>query len=154
VSGDKFVPHVIEPAYGVDRILYTLLEHAYRVKDGYVTLSLKGTVAPIKVGVFPLMARDGLDEIALQLHDSLVGGGIAAYYDDSGSIGRRYARMDEVGTPCCVTVDYETKEDGRVTLRDRDSAEQIRIKLDDVAGAVRRMIEGRTLQSLAGEHVK
>jgi glycyl-tRNA synthetase len=154
VSGDKFVPHVIEPAYGVDRILYTLLEHAYRVKDGYVTLSLKGTVAPIKVGVFPLMARDGLDEIALQLHDSLVGGGIAAYYDDSGSIGRRYARMDEVGTPCCVTVDYGTKEDGRVTLRDRDSAEQIRIKLDDVAGAVRRMIEGRTLQSLAGEHVK
>jgi glycyl-tRNA synthetase len=154
VSGDKFVPHVIEPAYGVDRILYTLIEHAYRAKDGYVTLSLKGLVAPFKVGVFPLMARDGLDEIALRLYDSFVGDGIAAYYDDSGSIGRRYARMDEVGTPCCVTVDYETKEDGCVTVRDRDSADQIRIKLDDVTCVVRRMMEGCSFQSLAGEQTR
>ncbi len=149
ISGDKFVPHVIEPAYGVDRILYTLLEHAYRVRDDYVTLSLKGLVAPVKVGVFPLMARDGLDDIARRLYDSLVGEGLAAYYDDSGSIGRRYARMDEVGTPCCVTVDYETKEDGQVTIRDRDSADQVRVKLDDVICAVRNMIEGRSPQSPA-----
>ena len=149
ISGDKFVPHVIEPAYGVDRILYTLLEHAYRVRDDYVTLSLKGLVAPVKVGVFPLMARDGLDDIARRLYDSFVGEGLAAYYDDSGSIGRRYARMDEVGTPCCVTVDYETKEDGQVTIRDRDSADQVRVKLDDVICAVRNMIEGRSPQSPA-----
>ncbi|MCJ2512769.1 MAG: glycine--tRNA ligase, partial [Candidatus Thermoplasmatota archaeon] len=149
ISGDKFVPHVIEPSYGVDRILYTLLEHAYRVRDDYVTLSLKGLVAPVKVGVFPLMARDGLDDIARRLYDSLVAEGVAAYYDDSGSIGRRYARMDEVGTPCCVTVDYETKEDGQVTIRDRDSADQVRVKLDDVICAVRNMIEGRSPQSLA-----
>lgn len=149
ISGDKFVPHVIEPAYGVDRILYTLLEHAYRVRDDYVTLSLKGLVAPVKVGVFPLMARDGLDDIARRLYDSFVAEGLAAYYDDSGSIGRRYARMDEVGTPCCVTVDYETKEDGHVTIRDRDSADQVRVKLDDVICAVRNMIEGRSPQSPA-----
>ncbi|MCJ2532951.1 MAG: glycine--tRNA ligase [Candidatus Thermoplasmatota archaeon] len=149
ISGDKFVPHVIEPSYGVDRMLYTLLEHAYRVRDDYVTLSLKGLVAPVKVGVFPLMARDGLDDIARRLYDSLVAEGMAAYYDDSGSIGRRYARMDEVGTPCCVTVDYETKEDGQVTIRDRDSADQVRVKLDDVICAVRNMIEGRSPQSLA-----
>ncbi|HUU07310.1 MAG TPA: glycine--tRNA ligase [Thermoplasmata archaeon] len=149
ISGDKFVPHVIEPAYGVDRILYTLLEHAYRIRDDHVTLSLKGLVAPVKVGVFPLMARDGLDDIARRLYDSFVGEGVAAYYDDSGSIGRRYARMDEVGTPCCVTVDYETKEDGKVTIRDRDSADQVRVKLDDVICAVRNMIEDRSMQSLA-----
>jgi glycyl-tRNA synthetase len=149
ISGDKFVPHVIEPAYGVDRILYTLLEHAYRVRDDYVTLSLKGLVAPVKVGVFPLMARDGLDDIARRLYDSFVAEGLAAYYDDSGSIGRRYARMDEVGTPCCVTVDYETKEDGQVTIRDRDSADQVRVKLGDVICAVRNMIEGRSPQSPA-----
>jgi glycyl-tRNA synthetase len=149
ISGDKFVPHVIEPAYGVDRILYTLLEHAYRVRDDYVTLSLKGLVAPVKVGVFPLMARDGLDDIAHRLYDSFVAEGLAAYYDDSGSIGRRYARMDEVGTPCCVTVDYETKEDGQVTIRDRDSADQVRVKLGDVICAVRNMIEGRSPQSPA-----
>lgn len=148
-SGDKFVPHVIEPAYGVDRIIYTLLEHAYRVRDDHVTLSLRGLVAPIKVGVFPLMARDGLDDIARRLYDSLVGEGVVAYYDDSGSIGRRYARMDEVGTPCCLTVDYDTKDDGKVTIRDRDSAEQVRVKLDDVICAVRNMIEGRSPQSLA-----
>jgi len=149
ISGDKFVPHVIEPAYGVDRILYTLLEHAYRIRDDHVTLSLKGLVAPVKVGVFPLMARDGLDDIARRLYDSFMGEGVAAYYDDSGSIGRRYARMDEVGTPCCVTVDYETKEDGKVTIRDRDSADQVRVKLDDVICAVRNMIEDRSMQSLA-----
>jgi glycyl-tRNA synthetase len=150
VSGEKFVPHVIEPAYGVDRIIYTIIEHGYRRKDEYVTLSLNGLVAPIKVGVFPLMARDGLDEIALKLHASLVGEGMAAFYDDSGSIGRRYARMDEVGTPCCVTVDYDTKEDGTVTIRDRDSAEQVRVKLDNVTSAVRSLVEGHPLGSLAG----
>jgi glycyl-tRNA synthetase len=150
ISGDKFVPHVIEPAYGVDRILYTLLEHAYRKKEDYVTLSLKGIVAPIKVGVFPLMARDGLDDIAVKLHESLVGEGIAALYDDSGSIGRRYARMDEVGTPCCVTVDYDSKEDGTVTVRDRDTAGQVRVKLENVTQAVRKLVDGCPLESLAG----
>jgi glycyl-tRNA synthetase len=152
-TGDKFIPHVIEPAYGVDRIVYTLLEHAYRSKDDYVTLSLKGLVAPVKVGVFPLMARDGLDEIAMKLHGTLVGEGIAAVYDDSGSIGRRYARMDEIGTPCCVTVDYDTKEDATVTIRDRDSAGQIRIGLDRVPEAVRRLVEGCPLESLADEQM-
>ena len=150
VTGEKFVPHVIEPAYGVDRIVYTLLEHAYRNKEGYVSLSLKGLVAPVKVGVFPLMARDGLDEIAMKLHGTLVSEGLAASYDDSGSIGRRYARMDEVGTPCCVTVDYDTKEDGTVTIRDRDTAEQVRIALERVPEAVRKLVEGCPLDSLAG----
>jgi glycyl-tRNA synthetase len=136
IAGDKFVPHVIEPAYGVDRILYCVLEHAYRKEGDYVTLSMKGFMAPVKAGVFPLMARDGLDDIALEVRDSLVAAGLAAYYDDAGSIGRRYARMDEVGTPCCVTIDYQTKEDGTVTLRDRDTKEQVRIESGRVAAAV------------------
>ena len=141
-SGVKLVPHVIEPSYGVDRILYAVLEHAYREVDGYVTLSLKGMVAPIKVGVVPLMPRDGLDEIALVLYNSLVAEGIAAHYDESGSIGRRYARMDEVGSPCCVTVDYQTVEDGTVTLRDRDTKEQVRVNQSEIADAIRRAVGG------------
>ena len=141
-TGDKFVPHVIEPSYGVDRILYALLEHAARLEDDYVTLSLKGLVAPIKAGVFPLMAKDGLDTLALELYETLTENGIAAYYDESGSIGRRYARMDEVGTPCCITVDYQTVEDGTVTVRDRDTKEQVRIGKDGVTDAVRRAVEG------------
>lgn len=151
LSGRKVVPHVIEPSYGVDRILFAVLEHAYSKddeRDGYVILRLRPLVAPIKVGVFPLMPRDGLDELARQIHEALVSKGIESYYDDSGSIGRRYARMDEVGTPCCVTVDYETKSDGTVTLRDRDTAEQVRIRAEDVPEAVKAIVAGRPFASL------
>jgi glycyl-tRNA synthetase len=150
VSGRKIVPHVIEPSYGVDRILYAVLEHAYTRKDDRVVLRLKGSVAPIKAGVFPLMAKDGLDSVALELDASLSEAGIASYYDDSGSIGRRYARMDEVGTPCCVTVDYDTKSDGTVTIRERDTAEQVRVRKELVPNAVEDLLEGRALGSLSG----
>lgn len=150
VSGRKLVPHVIEPSYGVDRILYAVLDHSYQKKDDDVTLRLKGLVAPIKAGVFPLMPKDGLDEIALQVHESLSRAGLPSYYDDTGSIGRRYARMDEIGTPCCVTIDYDTKSDGTVTLRDRDSAEQVRVAKADVPNAVGSLVLGAKLKSVSG----
>jgi len=137
VNGVRVVPHVIEPSHGLDRILYSCLEHAYAERDGYVTLRLRPAVAPIKVGVFPLMAKDGMEEVAKALDLALREEGIATYYDDSGSIGRRYARMDEVGTPWCVTVDYDTLEKGDVTIRDRDTAEQARVPADDVVAWVK-----------------
>jgi glycyl-tRNA synthetase len=149
VSGRKLVPHVIEPSYGVDRILFSILDHAYTQKDDYVTLKLKGLVAPIKAGVFPLMARDGLDEIAGAIFKELSKAGLAAYYDDSGSIGRRYARMDEIGTPCCITVDYDSKEDGKVTIRDRDTAKQLRIEVSKVPRAVEALLSGGGLDSVS-----
>ncbi len=153
VSGEKVVPHVIEPSHGLDRIFYTILEHAYRRDDDYTVLSLRPEVAPIKVGVFPLMTRDGLDTKARELFSTLNDAGIDAYYDDSGSIGKRYARMDEVGTPWCVTVDYETLEDDRglkdtVTIRDRDSSEQRRIPIDDIIDVVQKLIKGVDFASL------
>ncbi len=148
VSGRKLVPHVIEPSYGVDRILFSVLDHAYSVKDDYVTMRLKGLVAPIKAGVFPLMAKDGLDEIAMRICEDLVKAGLTAYYDDSGSIGRRYARMDEIGTPCCITVDYESKDDGKVTIRERDTAEQQRVEIGESAKAVERLLSGGDLRRL------
>ena len=151
VSGRKLVPHVIEPSYGLDRILFSVLDHAYSKKeDDYIVLRLKALAAPIKVGVFPLMPRDGLDTIATEIFDSLTMRGYTAYYDDSGSIGRRYARMDEVGTPCCITVDYDTKTDGAVTVRDRDSTEQVRIKMENVAEAVAAIVSGAPFSSLKG----
>jgi glycyl-tRNA synthetase len=149
VSGRKLVPHVIEPSYGVDRILFTILDHAYAKKDDYVTLRLKGLVAPIKAGVFPLMARDGLDEIAGRICDQLTKAGMAAYYDDSGSIGRRYARMDEIGTPCCITVDYDSKQDGKVTIRERDTAKQLRVDIAKVPRAVEVLVSGGDLESVS-----
>ncbi|HDP97540.1 MAG TPA: glycine--tRNA ligase [Euryarchaeota archaeon] len=130
VSGRKFVPHVIEPSYGLDRILYALLDHAYGSKEDYVRLRLSGKASPVKLGVFPLVGKDGLDTLALEIHRRISSLGVACYYDDSGSIGRRYARMDEIGTPFCVTLDYDTLKDDTVTLRDRDTAEQIRVKID------------------------
>jgi len=95
------------------------------------------------------MPRDGLDEIAMRIHGDVSAAGLPAYYDDSGSIGRRYARMDEIGTPCCVTVDYDSKTDGTVTLRERDTTEQIRIKKEDVAKAVEAIVAGSHLHDLS-----
>lgn len=148
VSGRKLVPHVIEPSYGVDRILYAVLDHSYAKKDDYAVLRLKGIVAPIKAGVFPLMPKDGLDSIALELCEELTSNGIAAYYDDSGSIGRRYARMDEVGTLCCLTVDFESKNDGAVTLRDRDTSEQVRISRSKAIQAVSALVSGSSFEDV------
>jgi len=144
VSGRKLVPHVIEPSYGVDRILYAVLDHAYTKKDDYVTLKLSPSVAPVKAGVFPLMPKDGLDKVAEEIYGNLTSSGITAYYDDSGSIGRRYARMDEIGTPCCITVDFDTMKDGEVTLRDRDSSEQVRIERTGVVSAVEAVVSGKS----------
>lgn len=139
VSGVKVVPHVIEPSYGVDRILYAILDHAYHKEGDYVRLKLSGRISPVKVGIFPLVSKDGLDSVAMELYENLSDMGINCHYDDAGSIGRRYARMDEIGTPFCVTIDYDTMSDGTVTVRDRDSSEQVRIKKEDVVAMASRI---------------
>jgi len=148
VSGRKIVPHVIEPSYGLDRILYALLDHAYHVQDDYVRLALSGRVAPIKLGIFPLVSKDGLDDIAKEICDQLSSTGVACYYDDSGSIGRRYARMDEIGTPFCITVDYETLKDTSVTIRDRDTTDQVRVMRDGLSKLADRISKNLTLEEL------
>ena len=148
IAGDRVIPHVIEPSHGLDRIFYSVLEHAYDHddKEDYTVLHLAPVVAPIKVGVFPLMEKDGLDDVAKQIYDDIHRSNAEAYYDGSGTIGKRYARMDEIGTPWCITVDYETVEDGpnrgTVTIRDRDSKEQKRIKIDDVKNIIDRLLSG------------
>ncbi len=143
VAGERIVPHVIEPSHGLDRIIYTILEHAVVTdEDDYTVLKLKPNVAPTKVGVFPLMAKDDLDTKAKVIDEKLRLSGIDSFYDDSGSIGRRYARMDEIGTPWCITVDYQTLEDSTVTIRDRDTNEQIRIPSKKVASIVNLLLCG------------
>ncbi|UCD14512.1 MAG: glycine--tRNA ligase, partial [Thermoplasmatales archaeon] len=132
-TGEKFVPHVIEPSYGIDRVVYFLLEHNYadikKKGEEYRILKLTPQMAPIKVGVFPLIGDQKLVDIANEIDKNLRGAGITSYYDDSGTIGRRYARMDEIGTPFCVTIDHETLKDSTVTVRDRDTTKQERIHL-------------------------
>ena len=147
VFGEDVMPHVIEPSYGIDRICYMVLEHAYSedVADGETrtVMRFKNGVAPVQVAVLPLMARDGMDEIARKLVLDLQAEGIQTEYDDAGAIGRRYRRQDEIGTPFCITVDYDTKEDGTVTIRDRDSMKQVRGKMEDIAAKIPLLLKGR-----------
>ncbi|MBI2078095.1 MAG: glycine--tRNA ligase [Euryarchaeota archaeon] len=142
VAGDDYVPNVIEPSFGVDRILYAVLEHSYveTTKEGeaYTVLRLPLAMAPMQVGVFPLMPKDGLDAVALDLLHKLQAAGLRALYDESGAIGRRYARMDEVGTPYCVTVDYDSLKDQSATVRERDSTKQERVRFTDLVDHLRR----------------
>jgi glycyl-tRNA synthetase len=144
VAGEKFVPHVIEPSYGIDRILYCILEHNYvetqKKGDEYHLLKLKSNMAPIKVGVFPLINKEELVKIANNIDRVLRDVGISTYYDEGGTIGRRYARMDEIGTPFCITIDHDTLKDNTVTIRDRDTTEQVRKKIEDISSYIKNKI--------------
>ncbi len=131
-SGKRFIPHVVEPSFGSDRLVYVALEYAYKIKDDRVVLAFPRDVAPIQVGVYPLMNKGGLPEKARELHRTLLDEGFVTEYDEAGSIGRRYARADEVGVPLGITVDYGTLEDKTVTVRDRDSWKQVRAEIGDL----------------------
>jgi glycyl-tRNA synthetase len=148
VRGEEVMPHVIEPSYGIDRMIYVALEHSYAEEEveGEVrkVLRLPPAVAPVQVAVFPLMSRDGLDTIAQTITDRLTRCRILAQYDDSGAIGRRYRRQDEIGTPFAVTVDYDTLEDNTVTVRDRDSMEQVRVPVERLPEILSALISGTT----------
>jgi glycyl-tRNA synthetase len=129
----SIVPSVIEPASGLDRIFLSVLVHSLKVRDnGFNVLSLPEDVAPYHAAIFPLVKKDGLDEEARRLFSELRKIDPFVILDESGSIGKRYARQDEIGTPYCITVDKETLENDTVTVRERDSALQIRIPKDDL----------------------
>lgn len=128
-EGKHFIPHVVEPSFGSDRLVYITLEYAYRTKNGRTLLSLPRDLAPIQIGVFPLVSKDGLPERAKKVYGRLIDEDFLVEYDESGSIGRRYARADEVSTPLGVTIDYKTLEDDTVTIRDRDTWKQVRTKI-------------------------
>jgi len=135
-SQENFVPSVIEPSGGVDRTCLAVLCNGYHEEevegDTRVVMRLHPRLAPIKAGVFPLVKKEGLAEIAQDLESGLRKK-FNTFYDQAGAIGRRYRRMDEVGTPFCICVDFQTKDDETVTIRDRDSMGQVRLKMDEVA---------------------
>jgi glycyl-tRNA synthetase len=131
-TGRRFIPHVIEPSFGSDRLVYATLEHSLKMKEGRTVLSLPRDISPIQLSVFPLVSKDGLPEKAEKIRQFLVGEDFIVEYDESGSIGRRYARADEIGIPLNITVDYETFENETVTLRDRDTWKQIRIEIKNL----------------------
>ena len=146
-AGKRFVPFVVETAVGVDRTVLVTLCDAYHEEmvegETRVVLRFKPSLAPIKLAVFPLMKKDGLPEIARKLQADLRRWAIPSFYDEAGSIGRRYRRQDEAGTPWCATIDGDTAEQGTVTIRDRDTLEQVRVPLEGVVAWVRdRLVDG------------
>jgi glycyl-tRNA synthetase len=132
----RYVPHVIEPSAGADRAALAFLCEAYAEDEvegePRTVLRLHPRLAPIKAAVFPLVKKDGMPEQALQIYRALRHR-FNAFYDERGAIGRRYRRQDEAGTPFCVTVDGQTSTDGTVTVRDRDTCEQVRVLIDELA---------------------
>lgn len=132
VRGEKIYPHVIEPSYGLDRIIYSVLLHCYHKEGDRTVLKLPADVAPVEVNVFPLVNKEGLATVAWKIRDQLRRDGFIAEYDASGTIGRRYARSDEIGVPYAVTVDHDTLKDNTVTIRNRDDSKQIRVPIEDV----------------------
>jgi len=143
ITGEKFIPHVIEPSFGIDRIFYCVLENAYYQREGKNVLRLSPRLAPVKAAVFPLLNREELVKVAREIFDEVKRAGILALYDASDSIGRRYARVDEIGVPFAVTIDFDTLEDETVTIRERDSAQQVRVPRGEVAEILCDLIEGK-----------
>lgn len=182
VSGENVIPHVIEPSYGIDRIFYGVMEHAFdeenvaqkatesglkgaeeagkeseAVKDenevegeeeARLVMHFSSAVAPVQVAVLPLLTRKELSDPAKEIVVKLREKTLLVNYDDSGTIGRRYRRNDEIGTPYSVTVDYDTLEDGTVTIRDRDSMRQVRAPIKEIENLLYELIyRGRGFES-------
>lgn len=128
---ERFIPYIIETSIGCDRTLLTCLVDAYTEEEERVVLKLSPAIAPIKAAVLPLVKRDGMPEIAKKIVDE-IRGDYRIFYDEAGSIGRRYRRMDEAGTPFCITVDSQTLEDKTVTVRERDTMAQERVHINEI----------------------
>jgi glycyl-tRNA synthetase len=150
LTGQRFVPHVIEPSAGADRAALAFLCEAYCEDEApddkgqmqqRVVLKLHPRLAPYKAAVFPLVSKDGMPEVARDLYRALKRQ-FLVFYDEKGAIGRRYRRQDEAGTPFCITIDGQTLQDRTVTIRDRDTLQQWRVRLDDVADQLQQRLGG------------
>jgi len=150
LTNEKYIPHVIEPSAGADRATLAFICEAFSEdqapdEDGKMqtrsVLKFHPRLAPVKAAVFPLVKKDGMPEMAKEIYLALKKE-FNVFYDEKAAVGRRYRRQDEIGTPYCITVDGQSLTDGTVTIRDRDTLEQVRIKADDCLATVRQKIGG------------
>ncbi len=145
-SKEKFVPFIIETSAGADRTVMAVLSDAYEEQqlenDSRTVMHFAPEIAPIKAGIFPLVKKEGLPEIAYKIRDELKPH-YSVFYDEGGAVGRRYRRQDEIGTPFCITVDFQTKEDETVTIRERDAMTQERVKISDIRNWLFERIDNR-----------
>ncbi len=143
-EGQKVIPHVFELSMGVDRSIYTILELSFQQEAERAVLRLPRKIAPLDVAILPLLNKDGLPEKATQICNSL-SGRFEISYDESGSIGRRYRRNDEIGVPGAITVDYQTLKDESVTLRERDSMQQRRVPISELSIVLEKFLNGEDI---------
>ena len=143
-DGTRYVPHVVEPSYGLDRLVYIVMENSYERKEAEKRniFHFPRALAPYQVAVFPLVTKDGIEEKAKEVRDLLLKNGFWVNYDTGGSIGRRYARVDEIGVPLAVAIDYTTKNDEILTIRDRDSWEQVSLSIAELPAALDEYFKG------------
>ena len=142
-DGKKVVPHVIEPSFGIDRTIYGILLYSFveDKKRGWDWFKFPPKIAPMTAAIYPLVSKDNIPEKAEEVYDILKKE-FDVIYDEAGSIGKRYARADEIGIPFAITVDYKTLDDGTVTLRDRDTTQQKRVKAKDLARILKQLVNG------------
>jgi glycyl-tRNA synthetase len=150
-TGKKIIPHIWEISAGVDRTLYAVLEHALKEGKEGLYLSLNPKIAPYDCSVLPLVNKEKMPDIAEGIAKILKEAWFDIFYDDSGSIGRRYARADEIGIPFCITIDGETFKTGTVTIRERDSGKQIRLEITSLKDALRKLINKETSLLMVGK---
>ena len=136
VAKKKYIPYVVEPALGLNRLFLAVLTDAYEEEilensEKRTVLHFNPKIAPVKIAIFPLMKKDGLETLAKEIYQNLREHWYCEY-DEGGAIGKRYRRQDEIGTPYCVTIDYDSLQDKTVTIRERDSMKQERIKIEDL----------------------
>jgi len=152
-DGSKFYPFVIEASGGVDRTFLALLFDCYKEEGDRVLLSLPAYLAPYKVAVFPLLAnKPELVEKAREIF-KILQPEFHTTWDDRGNIGKRYYSQDEIGTPYCVTVDFETLKDNAVTIRDRDTMKQIRVGIDQLTETIKQLVNGIVEFEKAGKMI-
>ncbi|MCI5867144.1 MAG: glycine--tRNA ligase [Methanosphaera sp.] len=145
IRGERIIPHVIEPSYGIDRIIYSTLLHSYTEDENdegekRAYLKLPAKIAPIKAAILPLVNKEPLVSLASDIEDMIRASDIITTFDVSGTIGRRYARGDEIGIPYAVTVDYDSIDDEKVTIRNRDNLKQKRVNISDVADIIKKLV--------------
>jgi glycyl-tRNA synthetase len=151
----KVIPRVIEPTFGMERVFLAILTKAYcdDKERGNIVLRIPAKLAPIKAAVFPIVKQPEFEKMATDIADS-IGEEFNVSYDRGGSIGRRYARNDEIGTPYCVTIDGDSVKNKDVTIRDRDTTKQVRVKISELVPTLKKLIDGKIRFEEAGRIVK
>jgi glycyl-tRNA synthetase len=153
-TGKKFIPHIWEISAGVDRTLYAVLECSMKEGKEGLYLSLNPCIAPYSFAIFPLINKEKLPELAKEVENILKDEWLDVFYDSGGSIGRRYARADEIGIPFCITVDFDSLKKKDVTIRERDSGKQVRVKISELKNIVWDLISEEIPFAKAGKKVK